>query len=102
MTDPRFNDVPEAARVPGPERKEWVAKKLREDHGLTMAGFARNLDVSRSSLINALESPSLRIEAEIAKMLNVDPRQLFSERYAANGARKHVVRAASDETACAA
>lgn len=92
MIDPLFQEAPLEARVPGPFRKEWICRKLLEDHGLTLAAFARNLGVSRSSVVNAMESPSLRIEGEIAKLLNVDPRQLFGERYAANGQRKHLVR----------
>jgi Ner family transcriptional regulator len=71
-----------AQRIPrDPAKKRaWIQYQLRQ-RNLTLAEIARQLEVSKAAVSQAIDRPSQRIQAAIAAALNVDPAEIWPERY---------------------
>lgn len=62
-------------------RREWIKFQLRL-RGTTLSAMARELGVSRQAIGQTLVSSYPRIERAIAARLNMEPRDIWPERYA--------------------
>ncbi len=71
-------------------RREWIKFQLRL-RGITLSAIARELGVSRQALGQTLVSAYPRMERAIAAKLEMEPRDIWPERYA----RRHVKAAGS-------
>ncbi len=80
------------------ERRVWIGYQLRMRR-TSLRQIARQLGVSHQAVSNALNSPSSRIEAELARVLEVPVTVLFPERFDETGARIPNVR--PDQTTAA-
>jgi len=73
------------------KRRAWVIYQLKLQ-GLNLTSLARETGVSQPALSAALLSPSSDLEEVIAAAVGVPVKELFPERFAANGRRLHLVR----------
>ena len=62
------------------KRREWIKQALR-DRGSSMAQVARDHGVTRDAATLAMKKPYPRMERAIARALNLEPQQLWPERY---------------------
>ena len=76
----RVADVPADPQA----RREWIKYQLRL-RGLSLAAIARDLGVSRHAPHLALVKPYPRMERAIADKLELEPRQIWPERYDESG-----------------
>lgn len=73
-------DIP----ITEPQRRAWIKYQL-ELRGYTLSSLARELGVSRHAPKLALDRPYPRMERAIAERLELDPAQIWPERYDASG-----------------
>ena len=67
-------------------RRAWVSFQLKI-RGKSLASIADELGVKRQAISGALDAPSHRGEAALAAALDVEPQDLFPERYDTTGRR---------------
>lgn len=70
-------------------RWEWIKFQLRAK-GLSLAGLARELGVSRNALNNVKRTPYPRMERAIAHRLDLAPGSLWPERWNPDGSPKRL------------
>ena len=65
-------------------RREWIKFQLRV-RGSSLSAIARELEVSRHAPRLALVKPYPKMERAIAEKLQLEPQELWPERYDENG-----------------
>lgn len=73
------------------ERRAWVLYQLKL-RGLSLSSIAREEGVVQQAVSNALLIPSSHLEEAIARAIDVPVRDLFPERFAADGRRLNPTR----------
>lgn len=62
------------------QRNEWIKFQLRI-RGTSMSDLARRIGVTRQAVRNALTAPYPKMERLIAQELELEPEQIWPERY---------------------
>jgi len=73
------------------ERRAWILYQLRR-RGLSFRELARQEGVSQQAFSHACMAPSSHLERVIAEAIDLTPRDLFPERWGANGRRLTLTR----------
>lgn len=72
------------------QRRAWVLYQLKL-RGMTFASIAEANGWSRTAVRQAMFLPSYPQEVAVAEALDLEPQQLFPERYDAKGRRLHQI-----------
>lgn len=66
------------------KRREWIRYQLAMC-GETYASLGRKTGIDRHCIYHALAKPYPKVEAMLAKEMGLEPKDLFPERYTADG-----------------